>query len=92
MSFPILRKKKIGQVVRDDGPQSHLKKTGTPTMGGILILFSILVSSLLWCNLSNGYVWIVLFTMFSFGMIISLPLLLHKISSQRGRHPGQAAF
>ena len=62
-------KNKFTQPIRKEGPQTHLKKQGTPTMGGVLILFSILVSSLLWCNLSNGYVWIVLFTMCSFGMI-----------------------
>ena len=62
-------KNKFTQPIRKEGPQSHLKKQGTPTMGGMLILFAILVSSLLWCNLSNGYVWIVLFTMFSFGVI-----------------------
>jgi phospho-N-acetylmuramoyl-pentapeptide-transferase len=59
----------IGQVVRDDGPQSHLSKTGTPTMGGVLILFSIAISTLLWSNLSNIYVWVVLGVMLSFGAI-----------------------
>ncbi len=62
-------KTKFTQPIRKEGPQTHLKKQGTPTMGGILILFSILTSSLLWCNLTNGYIWIVLFTMFSFGTI-----------------------
>ncbi len=62
-------KTKFTQPIRKEGPQTHLKKQGTPTMGGVLILFSILISSLLWCNLKNGYVWITLFTMFSFGMI-----------------------
>ena len=62
-------KTRFTQPIRKEGPQTHLKKQGTPTMGGVLILFSILVSSLLWCNLKNGYVWITLFTMFSFGMI-----------------------
>lgn len=50
----------IGQSVRDDGPQTHLSKTGTPTMGGTLILAAIFVSSLLWSDLSNRYVWVVL--------------------------------
>ncbi|MBQ0798713.1 MAG: phospho-N-acetylmuramoyl-pentapeptide-transferase [Porticoccaceae bacterium] len=59
----------IGQSVRDDGPASHLSKTGTPTMGGALILLSIFVSTLLWSDLSNRYVWIVLLTTFSFGAI-----------------------
>ena len=59
----------IGQSVRDDGPASHLSKTGTPTMGGALILLSIFVSTLLWSDLSNRYVWVVLLATFSFGAI-----------------------
>src|SRR5690554_1642264 len=59
----------IGQVVRDDGPQSHLSKAGTPTMGGALILVSILVSSLLWSDLRNAYVWVVLGITTLFGAI-----------------------
>ena len=58
---------KIGQSVRDDGPQSHLIKAGTPTMGGALILVSITISTLLWADLSNRYVWVVLFTTIGFG-------------------------
>lgn len=57
----------IGQTVRDDGPASHLSKTGTPTMGGTLILASIFVSSLLWSDLSNRYVWVVLLVTALFG-------------------------
>jgi phospho-N-acetylmuramoyl-pentapeptide-transferase len=56
-----------GQPVRDDGPQSHLSKAGTPTMGGTLILVSVAVSTLLWGNLENRYVWIVLLTTLAFG-------------------------
>jgi phospho-N-acetylmuramoyl-pentapeptide-transferase len=59
----------IGQTVRDDGPESHLSKSGTPTMGGILILLSIVVSVLLWADLNNIYVWVVLFVVVSFGVI-----------------------
>lgn len=59
----------IGQVVRDDGPQTHLSKAGTPTMGGALILVSILASSLLWADLSNRYVWTVLAVTALFGGI-----------------------
>lgn len=59
----------IGQTVRDDGPQSHLTKAGTPTMGGALILLSIAISVLLWSNLSNRYVWVALLTTLSFGVI-----------------------
>src|SRR5210317_657742 len=50
----------IGQTVRDDGPESHLTKAGTPTMGGALILVAIAVSTLLWSDLGNRYVWMVL--------------------------------
>lgn len=64
-----LQKMQIGQTVRDDGPQSHLSKSGTPTMGGILILGAIILSTLLWADLSNKYVWVVLTIVFSFGVI-----------------------
>lgn len=59
----------IGQHVRDDGPKSHLSKAGTPTMGGALILFAIVVTSLLWGNLSNIHLWIVLLVTIGFGAI-----------------------
>ncbi|SEH05689.1 Phospho-N-acetylmuramoyl-pentapeptide-transferase [Candidatus Venteria ishoeyi] len=59
----------IGQSVRDDGPQSHLSKAGTPTMGGALILIAILISTLLWADLSNRFVWIVMVVTFLFGWI-----------------------
>ncbi len=59
----------FGQVVRDDGPQTHLKKTGTPTMGGVLIIFSIAVSMLLWCKLDNPYVWYTLATLLAYAAI-----------------------
>lgn len=60
---------KVGQAVRDDGPQTHLIKTGTPTMGGALILVAIAVSTLLWADLSNRFVWVVLITTLGFGAI-----------------------
>lgn len=60
---------KIGQSVRDDGPQSHLVKAGTPTMGGALILISIVLTTVLWADLSNRYVWVVLATTLGFGVI-----------------------
>jgi phospho-N-acetylmuramoyl-pentapeptide-transferase len=60
---------KIGQAVRDDGPQTHLIKTGTPTMGGALILVSVSVTTLLWADLANRYVWIVLLTTLGFGLV-----------------------
>ena len=59
----------IGQYIRDDGPQSHLKKGGTPTMGGVLIVISILVPTLLWADLSNPSVWIVMLSTLAFGAI-----------------------
>jgi len=60
---------KFGQVVRDDGPQSHLSKTGTPTMGGSLVLVAIVSSTLLWGDLSNRYIWLVLLVTIGFGAI-----------------------
>jgi len=59
----------VGQVVRDDGPQSHLSKAGTPTMGGTLVIISVLISALLWSDLSNRYVWLVIMMTLGFGMI-----------------------
>ncbi|GAA5218908.1 phospho-N-acetylmuramoyl-pentapeptide-transferase [Corallincola platygyrae] len=64
-----LQMMQIGQTVRDDGPQSHLSKSGTPTMGGLMILGSVLTSILLWADLSNHYVWVMLFVIVSFGLI-----------------------
>ena len=60
---------KVGQSVRDDGPQTHLIKAGTPTMGGALILVAISVATLLWGDLHNKYIWVVLFTTLGFGAI-----------------------
>lgn len=60
---------KVGQSVRDDGPQTHLIKAGTPTMGGALILVAIAISTLLWADLSNRFVWVVLITTLGFGII-----------------------
>lgn len=59
----------VGQFVRDDGPESHLSKAGTPTMGGALILAAILISTLLWADLSNRYVWVVMAVTAAFGAI-----------------------
>ncbi|BDA59023.1 phospho-N-acetylmuramoyl-pentapeptide-transferase [Shewanella xiamenensis] len=59
----------IGQVVRNDGPESHFSKRGTPTMGGLLILAAIFISVLLWGDLGSRYVWVMLFVLGSFGMI-----------------------
>ena len=59
----------VGQAVRDDGPESHLSKSGTPTMGGALILVAIAISSLLWADLSNRYIWIALLVTAVFGAV-----------------------
>lgn len=66
----ILRRKQgKGQPIRDDGPQTHFAKAGTPTMGGLLILSALFVSTLLWARLDNPYIWIVLLVTLSFGLI-----------------------
>ena len=59
----------FGQIIQTDGPQSHLKKQGTPTMGGIMILFSIFISTFLWGNFTNHYVGILLLVTLLFGAI-----------------------
>jgi phospho-N-acetylmuramoyl-pentapeptide-transferase len=64
-----LSKYQIGQVVRDDGPRSHLPKAGTPTMGGALIIVAIVVSTLLWSDLRNRFVWITLGVTVGFGVV-----------------------
>jgi phospho-N-acetylmuramoyl-pentapeptide-transferase len=60
---------KVGQAVRDDGPQTHLIKAGTPTMGGALILVAIAIATLLWADLHNKYVWVVLVSTLGFGIV-----------------------
>ena len=64
-----LNARQYGQTIRDDGPQSHLDKAGTPTMGGVLILLSVCLSTLLWSDLSNRYVLAILFVTIGFGFI-----------------------
>ena len=64
-----LTAKKIGQAVRTDGPQTHLVKSGTPTMGGALILIAVGITTLLWGDLTNRYVWVLLIVTLGFGMI-----------------------
>jgi phospho-N-acetylmuramoyl-pentapeptide-transferase len=58
-----------GQPIRDDGPEGHLTKRGTPTMGGFLILLGIGIGTLLWADLTNRYIWVVLLVTFGFGLI-----------------------
>ncbi|MCK4494343.1 MAG: phospho-N-acetylmuramoyl-pentapeptide-transferase, partial [Methylococcales bacterium] len=64
-----LTRNKIGQSIRDDGPESHLQKSGTPTMGGTMILVAISISTLLWADLGNRYVWVILTVTMGFGVI-----------------------
>lgn len=64
-----LREFQIGQYIREEGPQSHQKKSGTPTMGGVLICISIIIPTLLWSDLSNPFVWVVLLSTIAFGAI-----------------------
>jgi phospho-N-acetylmuramoyl-pentapeptide-transferase len=64
-----LREFQIGQFVREDGPQSHLKKTGTPTMGGVLICIAILLPTVLWSDPANPFVWVTVFSTLAFGAI-----------------------
>ena len=64
-----IRNMQIGQVIRDDGPETHFKKEGVPTMGGLLILFTIINTTLLWANLANRYVWLILGVTLWFGAI-----------------------
>ncbi|MFI3136475.1 MAG: phospho-N-acetylmuramoyl-pentapeptide-transferase [Methylococcaceae bacterium] len=64
-----LTRKKIGQMVRDDGPESHFNKAGTPTMGGTLIITAITISTLLWADLGNRYIWVILLVTLGYGVI-----------------------
>jgi phospho-N-acetylmuramoyl-pentapeptide-transferase len=65
----VLVKYQIGQYIREEGPASHQSKAGTPTMGGILIIFATLISTLLWADLSNYYIWLLIFVTLGFGAI-----------------------
>lgn len=60
---------KVGQPIRDDGPETHFSKAGTPTMGGALIIVAIAISTLLWADLGNRFIWVVLAVLFSYGAI-----------------------
>ncbi|WP_375592648.1 phospho-N-acetylmuramoyl-pentapeptide-transferase [Algihabitans albus] len=86
------QKQREGQPIREDGPQSHLlTKKGTPTMGGVLILLSLAVSTLLWADLTNPYVWVILFVTIGYGAIgfgddyLKLTRRSHKGLSSRGK-------
>ncbi len=64
-----LRRMQVGQFIRDDGPETHYRKSGTPTMGGVLIIGAVVASTLLWANLTNFYVWVALLVIVGFGAI-----------------------
>src|SRR5579872_3117178 len=64
-----LRQLQIGQHIREDGPQSHMKKAGTPTMGGVLIIISVVVPTVLWANLGDSYIWVALLGLVGYGAI-----------------------
>jgi phospho-N-acetylmuramoyl-pentapeptide-transferase len=64
-----LREFQIGQYIREDGPQAHQKKAGTPTMGGVLIVISVIVPTVLWADLSNRFIWLAIFSIVAFGAI-----------------------
>lgn len=87
-----------GQPIREDGPQTHLLKKGTPTMGGLMILSGLIVSTLLWANLRSAYVWIVLFVTIGFGLIgfyddyLKVTKQSHKGFSGRARLGIEAAI
>jgi phospho-N-acetylmuramoyl-pentapeptide-transferase len=65
----LLQRHQIGQQIREEGPKSHQRKAGTPTMGGVLMVASLLIATLLWADLLNGYVWLALVTVVGFGAI-----------------------
>lgn len=79
-----LKEFKVGQQIRGDGPKSHLNKAGTPTMGGILIVGAIVISTVLWTDLKNKYVWLLLFTTVSLGILgfIDDYLKIKKVESK----------
>src|SRR6476619_8259338 len=64
-----MRSIKLGQFIREEGPKSHQQKAGTPTMGGILINVAILIPTILWADIYNPYIWIILFVTFAYGAI-----------------------
>ena len=87
-----MRHLQIGQYIREDGPETHHKKAGTPTMGGTLIIFSIIVSTLLWTNLTNRYIWIVLMVTTGYGCIGFIDDYLMQIKKQNKGLTGRNKF
>ncbi len=80
--------KQFGQVIREEGPMHHQRKKGTPTMGGVIILLAVTVSVLLWCNLTNPFVWLSLFALLSFGFV---GFLDDYLKLRRGKNLGLRA-
>ena len=84
-----LRPKQIGEQIRADGPQTHKKKAGTPTMGGSLILFALVIPTLLWCDLTNRFVWVTLLVTLGYGAIGFVDDYLKLTRSKKGL-PGRS--
>ncbi len=84
-----LTERQIGQYVRTDGPPTHMRKTGTPTMGGLLILFATVTATLLWANLTNSFVWMVLTVTITYGAIGFLDDYLMQIKKESKGLPGR---
>jgi phospho-N-acetylmuramoyl-pentapeptide-transferase len=84
-----LTERRIGQYVRTDGPPGHKTKTGTPTMGGLLLLFAIVTATLLWADLTNFFVWIVLLMTISYGAIGFLDDYLMQVKKESRGLPGR---
>ena len=84
-----LSDRQIGQYVRTDGPPDHMTKTGTPTMGGLLLLFAIVTATLLWADLTNFFVWIVLLVTISYGAIGFLDDYLMQVKKETRGLPGR---
>ena len=82
----------IGQIIRADGPQSHLSKAGTPTMGGSMILFTMIFSTLLWCDLRNPLIWVVLTVTAGYGIIGFLDDFLKLSKRSSAGVPGRVKF
>ena len=85
-----LQEIKLGQQIRDDGPKHHLAKSGTPTMGGLLIIFAVLLSTLLWADITKPYVWLVMIATLGFGAIGFVDDYLKFIKARsKGLSPAQ---
>lgn len=85
-----LRELQIGQYIREDGPQSHFNKKGTPTMGGLMIIFAILITTLLWTDLANPYIWLLSLVALGFGLIGFFDDYLKVIKKQNKGLGGRA--